>query len=93
MTHAIGACYINPHVLAEALPLPIDTEVLGAEWDPERKELLLLFRHQDVPQGAGLPTMTCVIHTERRDATAYDSITTKVAQWVMPEYPTADTGG
>lgn len=84
MTHAIGACYINPRLLAAALPLPIDTEILGAEWDNERKELLLLFRHQDVPKNVELPMMNCVVHTERRDATAYDSITTKVAQWVMP---------
>lgn len=84
MPHAIGACYISPHALAAALPLPTDTEVLGAEWDAERKELLLLFRHQDVPKGAELPLLNCVVTVERRDATAYDSIATKVARWAVP---------
>lgn len=90
MPNAVGACYISPHVLAESLPLPIDTEILGAEWDNDRKELLLLFRHKDAPKpapAAGLaqtpiPMMTCAVHVEAREATAYDRIVTRVSQWV-----------
>jgi hypothetical protein len=82
MTKPLGYCLISPHALAAALPLPVDTEIIGADWDADSKSIVLLVRHADVPQGADLPQVVCSIATESRAATAYDTIKQRVARWL-----------
>jgi hypothetical protein len=83
MSANLGYCYIPPRLLADALPLPVDTKIVGAEWDNERQELLLLVQHQDFPHQEQIPGADLVVKVEARESTAYDRITTKVARWQM----------
>ena len=83
MSANLGFCYVSPRALSDALPLPIDTKIVGAEWDNDKQELLLLVRHQDFPHQDQIPGAELSIKVEAREATAYDMITTKVARWQM----------
>ena len=79
-----GYCIVSPPLLAEALHLPPDTEVVGAEWNRQFQNLVVYVKHagfRPTPEGCPLERYDVCI-TQHNDAETPDRVArTYTSRW------------
>ena len=81
-----GYFILSPKILIDRLPLPADTEIIGARWDEITRQILIFVKHPYFPkpeEGYPLQESSVMVTTRSRKAEPDDMIVTYSSEFTL----------